>query len=300
MTSPAGPPLDAALLERLYGASRAEQWSLPREAFAAAVMASVNHALASRAISAADVERYASALHVEDLALACACAAGHEAAWQAFVATYRPVLHRAAAAIDPTGNAEDLADSLYADLYGLGDRHGVRQSLFRYFHGRSKLGTWLRAVLAQRHIDRIRATRKLDPLPDDAGDVPALTVDRPAEPERARFEIAMQTALAAAIAALPTRDRLRMSCYYVQNLTLAAIGRMLKEHEATVSRHLTRTRAAIRESVWMRLRTDHGMDDGAIEECFRSVAADAGALDVTGLIGPVAVRKNAELDRSRR
>jgi hypothetical protein len=42
------------------------------------------------------------------------------------------------------------------------------------------------------------------------------------------------------------------------------------------------------------------MDDGAIEECFRSVSADAGALDVTGLIGPVAVRKNAEFDRSSR
>jgi RNA polymerase sigma-70 factor (ECF subfamily) len=300
MTSPAGPAIDAALLERLYLAARAVRWRLARQDFGAAVAASVAHAFDGHPHTPADIERYAAALHVEDLALACACAAGQDAAWEEFVAAYRPVLHRAAAAIDPTGNAQEMADSLYADLYGLGDRHGARQSLFRYFHGRSKLGTWLRAVLAQRHIDRIRATRKLDPLPEEPASIPALTVDRPVEPERARFEAAMQDALTAAIAALPSRDRLRLSCYYVQNLTLAAIGRMLNEHEATVSRHLTRTRTVIRDAVWTRLRTDHGMDDGAIEECFRSVSADAGALDVTGLIGPVAVRKNAEFDRSSR
>jgi len=300
MGPPAGPRIDAALLERLYGAARADRWALPRDAFAAAIGASVAHAFEDRSPSSADIDRYTSALHVEDLALACACATGNERAWEEFVALYRPVLHRAAHAIDPTGNADDLADSLYADLYGMGDRQESRRSLFRYFHGRSKLGTWLRAVLSQRHIDRVRATRKLDPLPEDPASIPALTVDRAIDPERARFEAAMQSALTEAIAALPARDRLRLSCYYVQSLTLAAIGRMLKEHEATVSRHLTRTRAAIRDAVWARLRTDHGMDERAIEECFRSVSADAGALDVTGLIGPVAVRKNAELDRSSR
>ena len=54
----------------------------------------------------------------------------------------------------------------------MGERDGARQSLFRYFHGRSKLSTWLRAVLAQRHIDRLRAGRKLDPLPDDQDTLP--------------------------------------------------------------------------------------------------------------------------------
>ena len=48
--------------------------------------------------------------------------------------TLRPVLYRAADAIDATGNARELADSLYADLYGLAEKGGKRQSLFRYFH----------------------------------------------------------------------------------------------------------------------------------------------------------------------
>ena len=49
------------------------------------------------------------------------------------------------------------------------ERDGERQSLLRYFHGRSSLGTWLRALLAQRQVDRIRQTLRLDSLPADVG-----------------------------------------------------------------------------------------------------------------------------------
>jgi RNA polymerase sigma-70 factor (ECF subfamily) len=297
-----GPALSSALLDRLYAGSGAAKWALSREAFGEAIGRSVAHAFEDRRPTAAEIEHYAAALHLDDLALAVACAAGLDPAWEFFVAAHRPLLQRAADAIDSTGGARELADSLYADLYGMGERDGARQSLFRYFHGRSKLSTWLRAVLAQRHIDRLRAGRKLDPLPDDQDTLPARgngDADRMQHPERDRFESAMQAALAGSIAALPPRDRLRLSCYYVQDLTLAAIGRMLKEHEATVSRHLTRTRAAIRDAVWARLRNDHGMDDGAIVECFRAVSLDAGAMDLASLIGNPAERKKSQPDRSR-
>src|SRR5207237_6596495 len=80
---------------------------------------------------------------------------------------YRPILYRAADALDPGGGARELADSLYGDLYGVADREGERRSLFRYFQGRSSLATWLRAVLAQRYVDRLRAARRLAPLPDE-------------------------------------------------------------------------------------------------------------------------------------
>ena len=83
---------------------------------------------------------------------------------------YRPVLYRSADAIDPGGGARELADSIYADLFGLQERDGERRSLFRYFHGRSSLATWLRAVLAQRQVDRVRATRRLTPLEDEEDD----------------------------------------------------------------------------------------------------------------------------------
>src|SRR5436190_9715263 len=100
--------------------------------------------------------------------------AGDEAAWERFVRDYRPGLYKAAAAIDPSGGARDLADALYAELFGLNERDGVRQSLLRYFHGRSSLATWLRAVLAQRYVDRLRASRRVAPLPEgDEIELPA-------------------------------------------------------------------------------------------------------------------------------
>jgi DNA-directed RNA polymerase specialized sigma24 family protein len=94
--------------------------------------------------------------HADDVALAAACAAGDEAAWERFVREYRPVLYRAADALDTTGRARELADALYADLFGLTEREGERRSLFRYYQGRSSLATWLRAVLAQRYVDLLR------------------------------------------------------------------------------------------------------------------------------------------------
>jgi RNA polymerase sigma-70 factor len=289
-----------ALAARLHGASGAARWTLPVEAFQAALEASVAHGFAGRTPTAADIDQYVGSLHLEDLALATACAAGQEAAWDHFVLEYRPVLYRAADALEPGGGARDLADALYADLFGLQTTEGARQSLFRYFHGRSRLTSWLRAVLSQRYVDRVRAARRLDALPED--DAPSAVAAGPIapDPERPRHLAAMRDALAGALAALAPRDRLRLTSYYVQRLTLAEIGRALGEHEATVSRHLARTRRLIRDAVERGLAERHGMDETARAECIRSVIADTGPLDLEVLLGDEpGARKNEPAARSR-
>jgi RNA polymerase sigma-70 factor len=292
---------EPSLVVRLHERAGAERWGLSVRAFQNVIEASAAHAFAGRVPTADELNRHVDSLHLEDLALAAACAAGHEAAWDHFVNQSRPALYRAADAIDPTGGARELADSLYADLYGLREREGERQSLFRYFHGRSTLGTWLRAVLAQRCIDRLRSVRNLDPLPDEnAGTAGTPAVAAMPEPdfEQPRFMALMRIALTAAIRALAPRDRLRLSCYYVQDLTLAEIGRLLGEHEATVSRHLTRIRRALRADVEETLRQNHRLDDASIAECFQSVMDDPGSLDVAKLVTVTTDGKIARPDRS--
>jgi RNA polymerase sigma-70 factor (ECF subfamily) len=239
-----------------------------------------------------------SALHLEDLALAAACELGNDAAWDHFVLEFRPVLYRAADALSPGGGARELADAIYADLFGLQERDGERRSLLRYFHGRSSLATWLRAVLAQRHVDAIRSSRRLEPIEDEDGtaEIPSPRAD--ADPDRNRFLAVIKVALLRAIAALPDRDRLRLGCYYRENLTLAQIGRLLKEHEATVSRQLARTRRTIRADVERLLRSEHGMSDAAIAQCFESTVEDPGLLDVGELLGNSSARKDSEPERS--
>ena len=90
-------------------------------------------------------------------------------------------------ALDPSGGARDLADALYAELFGLTERDGARRSHFEYFHGRSSLATWLRAVLAQRSVDRARAARRLAPLPDEEPPASPAAVAAPRSADHGRF-----------------------------------------------------------------------------------------------------------------
>lgn len=241
-----------------------------------------------------------NASYARDLALARRCADGDEQAWEHFVLDFRPLLYRAADALDASGGARDLADSLYADLYGMAEGGGERQSLFRYFQGRSSLATWLRAVLSQRYVDRLRARQRLEPLPDEdrASVRQEGRANDPADPDRARHVALLYVALGRAVDRLDGRDRLRLGCYYVQELTLAGTGRLLKEHEATVSRQLARTRRTLREDVERQLRADPGLNDAQIAECFESASEEAGPLDLRQLLGGAAPRKKSAPDRS--
>ena len=289
--------LDPALARSLYDRSRAARWDVAPERFAAAIEAGIAKAFSGSASGARDVERYASALHLEDLALACACADGHDAAWEHFILAHRPVLYRAADALAPGGAAREIADGIYGELFGVEERDGQRRSLLRYFHGRSSLATWLRAVLSQRYVDRIRHERRLTPLPDGEAEAPAALAQAP-DPDRARFVNLIRTALARALEALDARDRLRLALYYAQQLTLAQAGRILQEHEATVSRQLARTRSAIRKAVEENLRAA-GLGEQEIARCFESVIADAGPLDLAALFEATAEAcKSREQDRS--
>lgn len=290
--------LDTDLVARLHRAANGDRWDVTRDAFADALQRSAAKALGDAMPSGPDLERYLAALHLDDLALACACAAGHDAAWEHVIREYRPALYRAAAAIDPSGGARELADSLYAELFGLKETSGTRQSLFRYFHGRSSLATWLRSILAQRHVDGIRSHRRLDPLPDEELPAAVPSTASRTDPDRRRFTAAMRAALALVIPRLAPRDRLRLGWYYAQQMTLAGIGRLLKEHEATVSRHLARTRRAIRDEVEQHLRAHDGFGEREIAECFASVTEDAGTLDLAAVLGEAGEGKISGTDRS--
>ena len=216
-----------------------------------------------------------------DLELARLCADGNEHAWERFVREYRPLLYRAADALDRTQGAREIADSLYADLYGVSSSGGERQSLFRYYQGRSSLATWLRAVLAQRYVDRLRAQRKAEPLPDE--DAAPAGRDEP-DPDHSRYVALVRDALGQVVARMAPRDRLRLACYYVQGLTLAETGRVLDESEATASRQLARARGALRRDVEAALRDNAGLSDDQVAACLSSVADDPGQLDLKQVI----------------
>jgi RNA polymerase sigma-70 factor, ECF subfamily len=281
------------LLERLYAQANAARWRLSPGHFAVALERSARKGLASCAVTSPQLEAYFGALHLEDLALASACGEGCEPAWEHFFVTYRSYLRVAAAAIlrCKSGSAEacDLADSLFSELYGLAAGKGSERSLFRYFHGRSSLKTWLRAVLAQRHIDSIRAGRRFEELAGDetgnARQTIPLCPETPADPHRERYVASFTRALQTALERLEPPEKERLRLYYAEERTLAEIGRLLGEHESSVSRHLDRVRRDLRQAVEDILRdglaaangcpAQSGLSDAEIALCFEYSAGDS-------------------------
>ncbi len=273
------PALNSVVARCWQTAAIPPEWGLTREQFQRALERSAARRFSDSLPDDRIVVGYLESLHLSDLALACACSAGDSAAWEYFIEHYRPELHRAARMIlsKSGGNdskAREMADSLYADLYGLRESSdGSRRSLFDYFHGRSKLSTWLHAILVQRHIDEIRRMQKTDSL-DDAGngdsDVRELpeTKTAPPDPERDAYLAIMQACVTAALSDLAPRDRLRLAYYYVDDLTLAQVGKLLGEHEATVSRKLERTRADLKRCVEVALREEKKLTEAQLKLCF--------------------------------
>jgi len=299
----ANPRPDPAVLLRklesrvssLYASSRASEWKLTRAQFAAALDRSVCKRFSEGpCVSQEGLADYLETLHVEDLVLASACMQGSEPAWEYFVQTYRGYLRAAAGSITKGSrsgaDAQELADSLFAELFGLVDGKRGEASLFRYFHGRSSLKTWLRTVLAQRHIDRLRQSRRWESIDREDGEEekPLVTQNIPTsspDPHRSRYLRCFLFALTNCLDALDPGDRKRLELYYAREKTLAEVGRLLGEHESTVSRNLERTRRELRSRIEEHLRTgryvgDHlrslsPMSEAEIALCFQYAAEDA-------------------------
>jgi RNA polymerase sigma-70 factor (ECF subfamily) len=267
---------------RLYARSGAERWQVPAERLQAAVERSLAHRFPVAA-SDSETAAYLESLHADDLGLACACIDGHDGAWEHFIRELRPQLYHAARTI-AGDDGRELADSLYGELFGLPGKDGVRRSLLAHYHGRSRLITWLRSVLVQRHIDRVRVTRRLEPLEDESSGSAYAASATPAEldPERDRLVGHAQQALDAGIDGLEAKDRLRLRLYYGQDMTLAAIGRVLGEHEATVSRKLDKARRTLKSKTERALAA-RGLAPAAVARAFE-LAAEAPDLQLDRLL----------------
>jgi RNA polymerase sigma-70 factor len=275
--------IDPALVARLHARAKAGRWRVSPERFGDVLARAVGKRFPGADASAAAVSAFLEQLHLEDLALAIACADGDDSAWEAFVSHYRAELARAAAAIAGPTQGRDLADSLFAELFGVDARGARHRPLFEYFHGRSRLSTWLHALLSQRHVDVVRASRRTSSLealdrPDELVPVSA----EPPDPDRARLVTALQHAFDAALAALEPADRMRLACYHVDGMTLAEIARLFKEHEATASRKLQKIRQGLRQHIDQQLTRSHGFKPEQVRQCYE-YALEEGGVRLTGL-----------------
>src|ERR1700691_4598753 len=272
-----GDGADAA--SALYERSGAAAYGMSAEEFAAILDEILRkHLLQNTAQGSAEQKAaFCAGLRLEELALARACGAGNEQAWQDFISRYRQKLHSMALHITRDGaHAAELADSLFADLYGVNARDGVRNSKFVFYTGRGSLEGWLRTVLAQEFINRYRKQKRTVSLEEqtEEGVQFAATEPEPASASgRALDQQRLEAATDEALAELSPEDRFTLASYYLDGRTLAEIARTLGLHESSVSRRLDRLATGLRKRILAGLR-GRGMSHAQAAEALETDVRD--------------------------
>ena len=237
----------STLFAELYSNGGCEKIGLTREAFST-ILCDVAAKYLPTDASQSEARSFLLTLRVEELALARACAAGNNAAWEIFLTRYREKLYLSALRIAREDSAaRELADTLYAELYGTNTRDGERVSKLVSFTGRGSLEGWLRTVLAQEFVNRYRRTRRLVSLEEDGeeGAQFAAPEPEPAPSPDSRLEFATDRALAM----LSGEERMVLAAYYLDGRTLAEIARMLGVHESTISRKVDKLAKLLRKKI---------------------------------------------------
>jgi RNA polymerase sigma-70 factor (ECF subfamily) len=235
------------LLADLHAKGGCEKIGLTRESFSA-ILCEVGSKHATATASEAEIRTFFLSLRVDELALARACAAGVNSAWEVFLTRFREKLYLSALRIAREDSAaRELADTLYADLYGTSTRAGQRVSKLASYTGRGSLEGWLRTVLAQEYVNRYRRTKRLVSLDEESEEGVQFRAPEPEPVPAADQRLAQATD--EAIAALSGEDRTVLSAYYLDGRTLAEIARMLGVHESTISRKLDKLAKALRRQI---------------------------------------------------
>jgi RNA polymerase sigma-70 factor, ECF subfamily len=277
--------LDPGLVQELYELSHAQQYELTQSDFLA-VLQQVAIKQFGENVPAHQIAGFLRELRLEELALARACAAGHQRAWDFFLTRYREGLYAAAYSIAREESAaRELADSIYADLYGTRIRDGERLSKLASYTGRGSLAGWLRTVLAQQHVDQYRKTKRMVSLEEE--NEKGVQFAAPAQEsgsnsihgERSRLEQSTDEVLGE----LSAEERFLLASYFLDGRTLAEIARGLRVHESTISRKLdkltTRVRKRIRDALVRK-----GMSRAQAEELLQTDVRDV-ALNVREALG---------------
>ena len=126
--------------------SHAQQYELTQAEFVAVLeQVAIKHF--GENAPAHQISGFLRELRLEELTLARACALGHQRAWDFFLTRYREGLYAAAYSIAREESAaRELADSIYADLYGTRIRDGERVSKLASYMGRGSLAGWLNSM----------------------------------------------------------------------------------------------------------------------------------------------------------
>lgn len=274
-TKPASSGLES-VMDELYVRSGAEGFGISPQQFSALVEEVAAKALPAAALPPTKIE-FSKTLRVEELVLARACAAGNERAWEVFLIRYRAKLYEVARQItreDSTGR--ELADSVYADLFGTKLREGTRVSRLTYYGGRGSLEGWLRTVLAQEFVNTYRKQRRMVSLDEESEE--GMQFAAPTSDPVVVADPRLTNATDDALRSLEAEERFVLASYFLDGRTLAQIARALSVHESTISRKIEKLTKGLRKQIVKNL-VHLGMSRRQAEEALSADVRDL-ALDI--------------------
>ena len=239
------------------------QFSLPLQQFAARVLRIVERHIASVTTAETSpgqaVRQLLDNLKWSDLFLTTACAFGDNQAWGSFRRQYRSVIRLAALkASTNASEAAELGDTALTDLF-LPQESGRAESKISQYHGLGSLEGWVKVVVHRMAIDQTRLHQRNVPIEELDVEIPSNFANGSAdeslkqrESDHAREMVSQ--CLTVALAQLSTQERLVLNLYYLQDVNLKGIGRLLKAHESTASRLLDRIKTQLQKSVRKQLQ----------------------------------------------
>ena len=254
----------AGAFRDLYARSRAGEFGIALHEFSALL-----EEIADKHRGRLDAAEFCATLRLEDLALAHACAGGNQRAWEVFMLRFREKLYDVARQITREDSAgRELADSVYADLFGTRQAEGTRVCKLASYSGRGSLDGWLRTVLAQEYVNTYRKQRRLVSLDEESEEgvqFAAANSEFVAPPDPM-----LERATDEALRGLKTEERFILASYFLDGRTLAEIARALSVHESTISRKIEKLTKTLRKQILKNL-VRHGFSRRQAEE---ALAAD--------------------------
>jgi RNA polymerase sigma-70 factor (ECF subfamily) len=271
------PLIDAAIAR---AEARFAHKPVARDVFVARIAAVLDDNADGAAIDAAAIER----LHVADLYLACAAAAGDARAIALAEAELVPAVRQAAGRIDATpAFVDEVAQRARTKLL-VGDDDGAAPAIAGY-RGTGPIARWVRVVATRIALDLERERAKV--AHDSESELERMPA--PDDPELAVLwrDCAEQykAALTAAFASLSQRDRNLMRQRYVDDLTIDALGTIYRVHPATAFRWIKQVEARLATATRAALMAKLALTESQVKSMERLVASQL-HLSLTRMLGP--------------
>jgi len=216
-------------------------------------------------------------LHLADLYLACACAAGDPRALVAFEQQLMPQVRSHVARLDTSPAFVGEVEQRLRERLLVGTPESPPR--IATYSGRGPLGGWLR-VAALRVAHNLQRGAK--PELDVDGPLRARLAQPGPDPEMAyikrRYGWILRGVIEETLRKLPREDRTLLRLHLVDRLTVEQVGKICRVHASTVSRRIARARAELIDNTRARLRRELALDEQGLESLL--VVLESG-VDVT-------------------